>query len=73
MHPTQILQGGHAMNALPQTASATVNCRVLPGESIEDVQKTLVRVVADDQIAVKPAWDATPSPAAPTERTSASR
>jgi acetylornithine deacetylase/succinyl-diaminopimelate desuccinylase-like protein len=33
---TQI-QGGHAVNALPQRASATINCRVLPGEPIADV------------------------------------
>jgi acetylornithine deacetylase/succinyl-diaminopimelate desuccinylase-like protein len=50
-----LLQGGHADNALPQTAKANINCRVLPGESLEDVQKTLVRVVADDQVAVLPA------------------
>lgn len=50
-----MLEGGHAVNALPQTARATVNCRVLPGESIEDVQKTLVTILADEQIAVTPA------------------
>jgi acetylornithine deacetylase/succinyl-diaminopimelate desuccinylase-like protein len=49
-----LLEGGHADNALPQRAQATVNCRVLPGESIDEVQKTLVRVVADDQISVVP-------------------
>ena len=44
---TQI-QGGHAVNALPQRASATVNCRVLPGEPIDEVHATLRRVLADD-------------------------
>ena len=39
-----LLAGGHADNALPQRAQATVNCRVLPGESIDDVQKALTRV-----------------------------
>jgi acetylornithine deacetylase/succinyl-diaminopimelate desuccinylase-like protein len=48
-----LLEAGHARNALPQTASANVNCRVLPGESVEEVQKTLVRVLADEQISVK--------------------
>jgi acetylornithine deacetylase/succinyl-diaminopimelate desuccinylase-like protein len=47
-----MLQGGHAPNALPQQAAAIVNCRILPQESIEDVQRTLVRVLADDQIKV---------------------
>ncbi len=60
-----LLQGGHADNALPQLAQATVNCRVLPGESIEEVQKTLVRVVNDDQISVKPTWIAAQSPPSP--------
>jgi len=63
-----LLQAGHADNALPQKAQATVNCRVLPGESLEEVQKTLVRVMADDQISVTPkVWDAmsAPSPLRP--------
>jgi len=48
-----MLEGGHAYNALPQLARATVNCRVLPGESVDDVQKTLVKVIADDRISVE--------------------
>jgi acetylornithine deacetylase/succinyl-diaminopimelate desuccinylase-like protein len=48
---TQI-QGGHAVNALPQRASATVNCRVLPGEPIDEVHATLRRVLADDGISI---------------------
>jgi acetylornithine deacetylase/succinyl-diaminopimelate desuccinylase-like protein len=47
-----MLEGGHAANALPQLARAAVNCRVMPGESVEDVQATLVRVLADEQISV---------------------
>jgi acetylornithine deacetylase/succinyl-diaminopimelate desuccinylase-like protein len=50
---TQI-QGGHAINALPQRASATVNCRVLPGEPIAEVYATLKRVLADDGISITP-------------------
>jgi len=49
-----MLEAGHAFNALPQRAQATINCRVLPGEPIEDVQKTLVRVVDDNQVSVTP-------------------
>lgn len=48
-----LLEGGHAMNALPQLAAATVNCRVLPEDSVEYVQSTLMKVVADDQVSVK--------------------
>ena len=47
-----MLQGGHAINALPQLASAKVNCRIMPGEPVEDVKATLERVLADDQIKV---------------------
>jgi acetylornithine deacetylase/succinyl-diaminopimelate desuccinylase-like protein len=46
------IQGGHAVNALPQQASATVNCRVLPGEPTAEVLATLKRVLADDGISV---------------------
>jgi len=46
------LEGGHAKNALPQLAAATVNCRVLPEDSVDSVTQTLKRVVADDQVAV---------------------
>ena len=47
-----MLEGGHAINALPQLASARVNCRIMPGEPIEEVKATLERVLADDQIVV---------------------
>jgi len=36
-----MLEGGHADNALPQTAAATVNCRVLPGETQSEVERRL--------------------------------
>jgi len=48
-----LLEGGHAVNALPQLAAATVNCRVLPEDAPEYVLSTLQRVVADDQVTVK--------------------
>jgi acetylornithine deacetylase/succinyl-diaminopimelate desuccinylase-like protein len=46
------VEAGHADNALPQRARASVNCRILPGESIAEVQATLQRVVADDKIRI---------------------
>jgi acetylornithine deacetylase/succinyl-diaminopimelate desuccinylase-like protein len=46
------LAAGHADNALPQTANATVNCRVLPGEDPEEVYRTLRRVLDDPAIEV---------------------
>jgi acetylornithine deacetylase/succinyl-diaminopimelate desuccinylase-like protein len=60
-----LLEGGHAVNALPQTARASVNCRILPGEPVEEVQKMLVRVLADDQISVTPIGTPVLSPPSP--------
>jgi acetylornithine deacetylase/succinyl-diaminopimelate desuccinylase-like protein len=50
---TTMLNAGHAENALPQKATATVNCRIFPGVSVEEVQQQLGRVVADPKVAVK--------------------
>jgi acetylornithine deacetylase/succinyl-diaminopimelate desuccinylase-like protein len=60
-----MLEGGHAMNALPQLAAATVNCRVLPEDSIEYVTDTLKKVVNDDQIAVSTIGETSKGPASP--------
>jgi acetylornithine deacetylase/succinyl-diaminopimelate desuccinylase-like protein len=57
-----MLEAGHAENALPQTARATVNCRVMPQESIDEVGRTLVRVIADEKVAVIPKGTAVQSP-----------
>ena len=62
--PTR-LEGGHADNALPQTARAVVNCRVLPHETEENVRQTLIRVLANDQIKVTPVNRFFPSPPSP--------
>jgi acetylornithine deacetylase/succinyl-diaminopimelate desuccinylase-like protein len=53
---TQIM-GGHAPNALPQHASANVNCRILPGVPIPEVQREIVRVLGDERIKVAPTGD----------------
>jgi acetylornithine deacetylase/succinyl-diaminopimelate desuccinylase-like protein len=47
-----MLEGGHAVNALPQLATAKVNCRIMPGEPVDGVKATLERVLADDRITV---------------------
>jgi acetylornithine deacetylase/succinyl-diaminopimelate desuccinylase-like protein len=60
-----MLEGGHAKNALPQLAAATVNCRVLPEDGVEYVTSALRRVIADT--AVNLAVDGEPhsAPASP--------
>lgn len=47
------LSGGHADNALPQTAQALVNCRILPGHSKEEVRQDLIRIFADPKITLR--------------------
>jgi acetylornithine deacetylase/succinyl-diaminopimelate desuccinylase-like protein len=47
-----MLSGGHAANALPQTARANVNCRIFPGADPEQVHQTLIKVVADPKVTV---------------------
>ncbi len=60
-----MLDAGHAENALPQRARATIQCRLLPGESPEQVRDTLIRVVADSQVRVTLDGDPEPSPPSP--------
>jgi len=47
-----MLSGGHAPNALPQSARATVNCRIFPGEDPNEILKTLQKVVADSKLKI---------------------
>jgi acetylornithine deacetylase/succinyl-diaminopimelate desuccinylase-like protein len=47
-----MLSGGHAENALPQLASAVVNCRLLPVDKSADIKRTLEQVLADPKIVV---------------------
>jgi acetylornithine deacetylase/succinyl-diaminopimelate desuccinylase-like protein len=51
------IEGGHAPNAIPQRVKANVNCRILPGVPVPDVQAEIARVIADDVITVTPAGE----------------
>jgi acetylornithine deacetylase/succinyl-diaminopimelate desuccinylase-like protein len=59
------LEAGHANNALPQTATAIVNCRMLPDEKLAGVLAALRRVVADTAVAISVVQDPVPSPPSP--------
>jgi carboxypeptidase PM20D1 len=48
-----MLSGGHAPNALPQKATANVNCRIFPGTSVTSVRDTLTEVMKDPAIAIE--------------------
>ncbi|MBL0769272.1 M20/M25/M40 family metallo-hydrolase [Sphingopyxis sp. DHUNG17] len=62
--PTMV-NGGHAENALPQRATANINCRIFPGVAVEAVRAELERVIGDSAIAVKTDPDASASDASP--------
>src|SRR3984885_1900859 len=47
------LSGGAANNALPQTAEANVNCRILPGHSQEEIRRQLIKIFDDPKVVVR--------------------
>ncbi len=60
-----MLEAGHAQNALPQTATAVVNCRILPGEDPANIKAQLIKVFNDDKISVEIMNEASASPPSP--------
>jgi acetylornithine deacetylase/succinyl-diaminopimelate desuccinylase-like protein len=60
------LSGGHAENALPQTARAVVNCRIFPGDDPKEIA-AMLRRVAGERVTVKALAEVRPSPAADAE------
>jgi acetylornithine deacetylase/succinyl-diaminopimelate desuccinylase-like protein len=60
-----LLDGGHANNALPQRATANVNCRIFPGESVEETRAALVTAIADPRVTVTPVPPVRPLAVAP--------
>lgn len=60
-----LLEGGHAMNALPQRARATVNCRILPEETRAQVMERIVAAVNDTGVHVTVEREDSNSPASP--------
>ncbi|MAP93428.1 MAG: hypothetical protein CMK07_00605, partial [Ponticaulis sp.] len=57
-----MLRAGHAENALPQSATATVNCRIFPGEGVELTQSRLEEVIGNPDIQFKIIGDVTETP-----------
>jgi acetylornithine deacetylase/succinyl-diaminopimelate desuccinylase-like protein len=60
-----LLEGGHASNALPQRARATVNCRILPDEDPAEVRQALERVISNPKVTVSAAGNARNTPIIP--------
>jgi acetylornithine deacetylase/succinyl-diaminopimelate desuccinylase-like protein len=57
-----MLRAGHAENALPQSATATVNCRIFPGVPVADIESVLREVVANTQVEFELLEEPTESP-----------
>src|ERR1700726_281353 len=47
-----LIEGGHASNALAQRATANVNCRMFPGDSIDKVRAQLIEAAADPSVTI---------------------
>ena len=61
-----MVNGGHALNALPQRASANINCRIFPGHKPSDIMAELQRVAADPAITFRDVTEGSlPSDASP--------
>ena len=61
MHTTCVatrLQAGDANNALPQLAQANVNCRILPGHSLEEIRQQLIQIFDESKVTVRYVNDA---------------
>jgi len=60
-----MLAAGHAENALPQRAQATIQCRLLPGDTAEATKAALTKRFADPQIVLALAYTPAPNPESP--------
>ncbi len=60
-----MLRGGHAPNALPQSATANVNCRIFPGTPVEKIIQTLKKVVENKSVKFEIVSEPTPTDASP--------
>src|SRR5262245_62677195 len=60
-----MLEAGHSENALPQTARATINCRIVPTETAEQTLATLTKIVNDSGVTITPIGQSIPSAPSP--------
>jgi acetylornithine deacetylase/succinyl-diaminopimelate desuccinylase-like protein len=60
-----MLDAGSAENALPQKATVTVNCRIMPGTSPDEIQTVLTNAISNPDIEIRPNGERTQSPVSP--------
>jgi acetylornithine deacetylase/succinyl-diaminopimelate desuccinylase-like protein len=62
---TTVVEAGNSINALPQSAKATVNCRLLPAVTQEEIEKNIVQILGDTGIHVSVRMILKSGPASP--------
>ncbi|HEY8735003.1 MAG TPA: M20/M25/M40 family metallo-hydrolase [Puia sp.] len=62
-----VVEAGNSINALPQSAKATINCRVIPGTQQDEMIKAITHVLNDTQISVSVRMALMKSPASPVD------
>lgn len=62
-----MLDAGHAINALPQSAKAFVNCRILPGNTNDQIVKEVNEMLNDSQIVIKVIGHPAANPPSPSD------
>ncbi|MDH5456286.1 MAG: M20/M25/M40 family metallo-hydrolase [Gammaproteobacteria bacterium] len=60
-----MLRAGHAENALPQSATATVNCRIFPGVTAEEIKATLFEIAGNPNLEIVTLGEPLESPVSP--------
>jgi acetylornithine deacetylase/succinyl-diaminopimelate desuccinylase-like protein len=60
-------KGGHAANALPQTATVNVNCRILPNDDVTQIDDLILKTIGDPGIRLTTATSPKPSPPSPVD------
>jgi len=59
------ISGGHANNALPQSVTVNINCRLLPDDNIDHVTAVLKDIIDDPRIELTCTYAAVPGPISP--------
>ncbi len=60
-----MLEAGHAENALPQSASANINCRLFPGTEVSEVKTKLREIISNPNIKIEVSGNPKSAPASP--------
>ncbi|WP_246135125.1 M20/M25/M40 family metallo-hydrolase [Novosphingobium sediminis] len=62
---TTLIQGGYIVTAIPQTAKATINCYIVPGETAEETRDALYSAIGDPKVIMSRVGRAAPPPLPP--------